>query len=218
MLRKAFAVCLIALASQAQAGLINFSGTFSGTDASFAIPTISGSFGITFDDSVVPPGNPIFYNFPLSSLTFLPDPYAGTFSFDTSNTAAQLEYRDGALVRLDIGGLSNGVGAVAFGTNDFLVSFVSSILNPRINPVQAIWTTVVSPILIDAGFSSSIEGSLAATPVSVPEPGSLELLDAGLLALGCLQFRRAHRLANLTEVQNTRASGGFSFCGERAHA
>jgi len=183
MLRKAFAVCLMALAGQTHAGLINFSGTFSATDASFPIPTISGSFGFIFDDSVVTTGLQRFQPLALSSLTFSPDPYAGTFSFDTLNTAAYLEYLDGALFRLDIGGLLIGVTVVGSGTNDFSVAYI---LQPPFTAFLAAWTATVSR---DDIANANISGSLTSTPVSVPEPGTLSLLAAGLIALGFIRRR-----------------------------
>ena len=180
MLRNAVLVCLLALvglalAGPANAGLIDFSGTFSRTFVGLGV-SISGTFGFQFNDSGVTTGFQTFSNLPLSSLTLNPNPIGGT-TFTTSNTGAEVTYINGTLFQIAVGGLISGIASMNIGTEDFRAIF-----------------SISSPTTPDVGFAQGIpvggNGTGSLTITSVPEPGAFWLLGASLIALG---LARRHR-------------------------
>lgn len=143
MLRKALVVCLLAVAGQANAGLITLTAT---SKTPFSI----SNFSVIFNDSS-------------DGLLQIGEVVAGGFS---------------------------GVSFLGFGSSTNLVSVadISGFASGTVGPNWVFSVTGFGNLLAPSDrwtYSKSPD-----TTTSVPEPGTLDLLGAGLLALGWLRFRR----------------------------
>jgi hypothetical protein len=101
----------------AQGETFHVSGAFACSEPRFSIaqhsdevPSISGSFSFDFDDSLVVGTGFESYTFPLTTLTFTPNPLGST-TVDTSNSAAQVFFVNGVFTAITVGGTPGALGA-----------------------------------------------------------------------------------------------------------
>lgn len=145
------------------------------------IPSISGDWSFTFDETQVTTGDQLFYNLALDTLTFFPDPL-GTTTFDTSNTFAYLAYINGTLDTLSLYGAPS-FDAIDFSQDDFLVSYFAN------GVVGANWNSPNASVPFSA--SSRGSGYFETSDISaVPLPASAWLFLSGLAGLGWVGRRR----------------------------
>jgi len=168
---------LLVLASlvPSQALLLEYEGTFVATFGNSA-NDFSGSYSFLFDDSVVNPvGTHEYGVFGLTSLVFSPDPYGiDSYNGNPHLAGAQLQFIDGTLEELWIGGIANGVTGVFNNSDDFSVRY-----NGDLDATAAVGGNQT------AQLTSTPTGT--STVTVVPEPASASLLIAALggLALRC---------------------------------
>lgn len=165
--RKGLSVSLVVgtllLAASAHALTITTSGTFAGLPDS-NLPSLSGSFSITFDITGV--GDESFFNLPLDSLSLTPT-VIGTTTFDTSNSVATFFFLDGApSSSFVIGGVLNGAGSMTGATDDWAVSW-----DPFVDLGAPFLMFVSVATLSGIGQDSSPTGTLALHhPPPHPQP------------------------------------------------
>ncbi len=180
-------VLALGIVGYAGAALINMSGNFAGSDP-WSYPygtvpeTLSGSWSLTFDDSVLTgAATESFDNLPLDSLTLNPS-MVGATTFTAANSVGNLWFNSGALVIFGVGGVPEA-GRISAQTDDWMVLYAG----PGF-PIHGISVAVVS----DPGISEyqQISGSISITEVPgapVPIPGAIWLLASGLAGLVALR-------------------------------
>jgi len=157
----------------------------SGTEAS-PLTTLSGSFTVNFDPTQ-------YYSGTTTGLTV----YGSSFP----NIGSQLAFAwDPTYSVLSFGGLQNGPGDIASGTNDFVVQFnLSNLSQPRLSlcsdpgfscgNLQGNSSYTASGYTL-AAYPNDFWLSLAGSASSVPEPGTLALLGAAGFGMLLSQRRR----------------------------
>lgn len=195
--------------SVAQAGVIGFEGSASGTLVNSAVP-FSVSFEGEYDDAMI---TGVDFEFIkgfdiLSSFTLAPNPPTGQAgSFNLSNTGVQISFVDGALQGNFV--LSGNLAFTAATDPDLL-----SRLSANTDAFNIIFP------LFDGAILSPLSGSLVTlpggfdffeftqqqfqvtgpvtppppSPVPVSEPGALALLGLGLFGLGLAKRREQVQL------------------------
>ena len=109
---------------QVSAEVKTFIGTFNATfnNPTEGIPNITGSWSFDFDTESIPGTGfgTIVVN--LKSLTLSPS-LVGATSFNISNASGWLQYHDGILIRVGIGGDISGPANMSSDTDDFGASY-----------------------------------------------------------------------------------------------
>ena len=180
MKKPLISLVLLLASTASQATLINYSGDFSGTfSTGSAVPTISGSWSVLFDDSGLsgsgserPSVTPISF-----SLTSNP---LGVTSFNSSNVGVELFFFNGSLLQIAVGGLIQGITGASGNIDDFIATYSSSGRLVNLRYSVATEPTIPSAIISSGGF--------AATIASVPEPSTLALMVLGLAAVGFARY------------------------------
>jgi hypothetical protein len=173
----------------ANAGLINYSGTFHGSNPAptSAVTSISGSWSFAFDDSVVTGGSQGFET-TLTAFSLSPNPLGATL-FDATNTRGYVRYVNGVLGLFGVGAVIGGVDGVSSLFDDFLASYYPiGSMGSNGTPASIYWSLASEPATISGATVRS--GSYIASPQSVPEPDTLLLVGAGLIGLWLLRWRR----------------------------
>ena len=185
-MKKLLISLVLLLASTAsQATLIHYSGDFSGTfPTGSAVPTISGSWSVLFNDSGLsgsgserPSVTPISFSLTPNLL--------GVTSFDSSNVGVELFFFNGSLLQIAVGGLIQGVTGASGNIDDFIATYSSSgrLVNLR-------YSVATEPTLPRA---TTLSGGFATTTASVPEPSTLALMAIGLGAVGFARYRKREK-------------------------
>ena len=182
LLRNLLGVAMgLGLLTTTAASALTISGTMSGTPTGNGyadVGTISGSFSLFFDTSVVTgAAYETFRSLPLTSFSMSPNPMGAT-TFDLTNSAGFLVFENGELTIVAIGGTTSGAEAISSGT-DFQFVYYGS-------PVGS-GLSLSARKATDSGIGSAPAptGSLTV----VPEPTTALLLATGLTALAA---RRRH--------------------------
>lgn len=172
------ALGVMCLANPSQAKLATYSGWFeaSGFPGGAVPDPFNGSFSFEFDDSVLSGvGYEFFLPLPLITLNLSPD-VVGSTQFTTANTGVKIDFQDGQLDTLVLGGSPSGVSSISQHTDDFNVRFLAStgevaffhLANQSVDFIRV-------PSTFAGGFTVSV----------VPEPSTLlcmlALFSAGLL-------------------------------------
>ncbi|MEM1403059.1 MAG: hypothetical protein AAGG55_07000 [Pseudomonadota bacterium] len=183
------AVAFALVSAQSHAGLL-IDGFFSFifVPASQGQLALNGNYALSFDDSVLTGvGAEQINNVSLSSFG-LTTGAVGATTFDTSNTAARLNFDSGMLSSIVLGGLTNAssspnpVSSVQSSWDDFSVS----IQNSAFGFVSAAYSAASQSGLdsVNFGFANVNVQRMQADPQSdVPTPGTLLLLTSGALSL-----------------------------------
>ena len=180
MKKPLISLVLLLASTASQATLINYSGDFSGTfPTGSAVPTISGSWSVLFDDSGLsgsgserPSVTPISFSLTTNLL--------GVTAFDSSNVGVELFFFNGSLLQISVGGLIQGVTGASGNIDDFIATYNSSgrLVNLR-------YSVATEPTLPRA---TTLSGGFAATAASIPEPSTLALMAIGLTAIGFARY------------------------------
>lgn len=186
----ASAVVMLGASINAQATLLNVSGSFSASNpflaggGSTAPTTLSGAWSFTFDDSVLSgAGVEEFDGIPLDSLTLTPNTIGST-NFSIANSVGYVGFIDGVLRNVWAGGLSSV--DISAGTDDWAAVYTDPTSGFQIVNVYAV-------VAANPGISTyqQFSGSIRVSGVSTnPEPATFALFSIGLLTLVVKKTRK----------------------------
>lgn len=192
LIRLVALVALIGCSASTHSAVIQISGNFNAFNGSSSVGNppsindISGSWSLTFDESiVVGSGLERFSGFTLDSVSLNPNPLGSTF-FDLSNTTADLLYVDGGLETVTIGGAINDPSeTMESNTDDFFATY-SGVTGGVSDTDSVGWTISTEPV--DIYFTNDVTGSL--TVSAIPIPAAAWLFGSALLGLAAIQRKR----------------------------
>lgn len=205
----ATSLTLISLSSHA--GLL-ISGTFAIDFGFFGVPTqgepiLAGSYTATFDDSIVlGTGNEAFRGLSFDSFLLTSGP-VGSTTFNLSNTVFDLEFEDGVLDYIRIGGSTDGTASPVATIGQTVDDFRVDNFDPGLSSAVRGWVSAASTPLSD--FSTlgtatfALQGVGDNPPSLVPVPGTLLLLCVGTIVLLRRQMTAALGRARVTYFGRT---------------
>jgi hypothetical protein len=176
---KIWTLCCVffGISLPASAAVLTFVGDFDATfnNPTQGIPNIIGNWSFDFDTDSIPGTGIETLLVNLTSLTLSPS-LIGTTNFSISNASGWLQYQDGSLLTLGVGGDINGPDGVTSNTDDFSVGY-----DPAGNARSATVSVASSPLLTDGtGMQGgSVSGSFSIVPI----PPAVWLFSSGMLGL-----------------------------------
>ncbi len=169
--------CLAFVSSNVAAEFIQYSGTSTATYSTGSVNEIQLTWtAIPFDESVVTGNGFELFDVELSALTFFPATL-GTTMFSTNNTSFQVQYSNGSLFALVVGGNVNGVEAIAPGADDFMARY-----NPDGTAFQTAYRLSTSNSLDGNSFdmSATITAGVVTPPVKILFEGHISSMQGSI--------------------------------------
>jgi hypothetical protein len=183
---KIWVLCYVFFGSSlpASAAVLTFIGDFDATfnNPTEGIPNITGNWSFDFDTNSVQ-GLDGLFTVNLTSLTLSPN-LIGTTTFNISNTSGWLQYLNGTLSDLGIGGDISEPFGVSSDTDDFAASY-----DAAGNASGAVISVASSPLTSDSApglQGGSVSGGFSIVPI----PPAVWLFSSGILGLIAMAKRR----------------------------
>jgi hypothetical protein len=186
---KIWALCGVFFGASvpASAAVLNFIGDFDATfyNPTQGIPNITVNWSLDFDTDRIPSIGTETLAVDLTSLTISPN-HIGTTTFSVSNSSGWLQYQNGVLIGLGIGGDINGPG-ISSDTDDFDIGYY---------PTGEAWSAAVSvasvPLSLDVAPSvaGTETGTVSGSFSIVPIPPTAWLFSFGMLGLTAMAKRK----------------------------
>lgn len=174
------ALCCVFFGSPLPAGaaVLRYIGDFGATfnNPTEGIPTITGNWSFDFDTDTIPGTGIETLVVNLTSLALSPS-LIGATTFSISNSSGWLQFQEGNLITLGVGGDINGPSSISSDTDDFAVGY-----NATGNTNSVSVSAASSPLSIDTApglQGGSVSGGFSIVPI----PPALWLLSSGILGL-----------------------------------